>query len=392
MEGRPPRRWLLAVGGIAAAGVVFAFALSAHLRSACIEQDTPYLPLCADRPDDPAALRQDLRERIARNPGDSTAWTRLLVNETPQGSEAVLPGATLAAPHNHNVARWRAAQALREGRYAEGVDLMVQILRHRSSSEAAGVLAQLAANPQGLALLRPHIATAKEWLPQVISAGQALKQPPGDLLPLVAAAVDAGALPDASRAQYMRTLKGTGYWLDAYGLWVAQHKGRVPFLYNGGFDQPFEADGFDWEYTSAPRSRAGILFEQEAVARRGLVLNVDFTGRGFAPPILRQYVFLPPGPYRIRGEYMATKLRSETGLAWTVQCTAGRKVVAGKSAGLRDTGGVWKPVDFEFTVPGDCGAVASLQLDPAAAYEATTGLKGHMAFDAFSLTRSTDSQ
>jgi hypothetical protein len=186
----------------------------------------------------------------------------------------------------------------------------------------------------------------------------------------------------------MRSLKASGQWLDAYGLWIAHHKGEaVPLLYNGGFDQPIESDGFDWEFTNAPRSRAGVLIEQEAVARRGLVLDLDFTGRGFASPIVRQYLFLAPGTYRMRGEYMAPKLRSEEGLAWSVQCTAGRKAVLGRSQGLRETGGVWKPFEFEFTVPPDCGAVASLQLDPAAAFEATTGLKGTVSFDAFSLAR-----
>lgn len=388
MAGRTAaQRWTIAVAGVAAAVLVFSFALRAHLRSACLEQDTPYLPLCAPPPGDPQVLREELRERIARNPGDSTAWTRLLVGETSEGSAAVLPGATLAAPNNHNVSRWRAAQALQQGRIPEGVALMVQIVSHRASAETARVLAQIAAGPQGLELMRPHLATAKEWLPQVLGASAGLKQPPGELLALVAAVQAQGNLEESTRQLYMRRLKGAGQWLDAYGLWVSQHKDLVPLLFNGGFDQPFQADGFDWEFTPMPRSRAGFLLDQEAVARRGLVLDIDFTGRSFAAPVVRQYLFLPPGTYRLRGEYMASKLRSEGGLAWGVQCTAGRRTMVGRSPSLRDTGGVWKPFEFDFAVPEDCGAVASLQLDPAAAFEATAGVKGHVAFDALSLTR-----
>jgi hypothetical protein len=383
-----PIRWVAALGAAAVALLVFSSALHAHLRSACVELDTPYLPLCADPPAEPEALRQQLKQRIARNPGDSGAWTKLLVTETPQGAEGVLPGAVLAAPNNHNVARWRAAQAFTKGRVEEGVGLLVQILNHRGSAESARVLAQVAASAKGMELLRPHLATAAGWLPQVIQGSAALKQPPADLLPLVAAALEQGALPEPARQQYMRSLKSSGQWLDAYGLWVSQHKDVVPLLYNGGFDEAFESDGFDWEYTSAPRSRAGFLLEQEAVARRGLVLDVEFTGRAFAAPILRQFVFLGPGTYRVRGDYMAAKLRSEEGLGWSVQCTAGSKRVLARSPALRDTGGVWKPLEFEFTVPPDCGPVASLQLDPVAAYEAATGLKGHAAFDNFSLVRS----
>jgi hypothetical protein len=388
----PLRRWTLALAGAAVAVLLVAVSLRVHLRSACIELDTPYLPLCAAPPTDPAELRTQLRQRIARNPGDATAWTRLLVAEPAEHSGGVLRGAAVVAPYNHNVARWRAAAALESGRLPEGVSLLVEILRHRSSADSAKALAQLATSSDGLQLLRPHLREAREWLPQVLAASYAMKVSPVEVLPLVAQAVEQGGLPGNVVRSYMRTLKAGGYWLDAYGLWLAQHKELVPLLYNGGFDQALEADGFDWEFAAVPRSRAGALFEQQAVARRGLVLGIEFTGRSFAAPLVRQYVFAGPGAYRLRGEYMASKLRTEEGLAWTVQCTAGRKTVAGRTQPLKDTGGVWKPLTLEFVVPPDCGVVASVQLEPAAQYEAAAGMRGHVAFDAFSLTRAIVSQ
>lgn len=381
------RRWL-AIAGTGAALLLFVLALRTHLGRACVEMDTPYLPLCPPIPADRDTLRQDLRERLARNPGDSPAWVWLLVSEGLAKGDAVLPGAVLVAPNNHIVARWRAAQALREGRVEEGVALLVQILRHQDSPDSARALAQIAATPEGLALLRPHLPTASEWLPAVLlQATVPRKRPPGDMLALVAAALDQGTLSEGARQRYMRSLKEAGQWLDAYGLWVAQHKDTVPLLYNAAFDQPFEPDGFDWEFANPPRSRAGALVEQVSAARRGLVLGVEFTGRSFRPPIVRQYLFTSPGSYRLRGEFMASKLRTEEGLAWTVQCTAGAKPVVGRSPALRDSGGVWRTLEFEFAVPADCGAVTLLQLGPAATYEATAGIKGYLAFDAFSLAR-----
>src|SRR5262249_31976974 len=83
-----------------------------------------------------------------------------------------------------------------------------------------------------------------------------------------------------------------------------------------------------------------------------------FTGRSFTAPIVRQYLFLPPGGYHLQGEFMAPKLRAEEGLAWSVQCTAGRKAVLGRSTALRETGGVWKQLEFDFTVPPDSGSGA----------------------------------
>jgi hypothetical protein len=374
------------VASVAAAGLLWA-SVSAHGERACTLLDTPYLPLCEEPSDDLGAIRHELRERVRENPGDSTAWAALLASGEPSHPEGVLRGAAMVAPNNGTVLQWRAAKALEAGKIPEAVALLVQMVETRGSPEAVRILAQVTVAENGIELLRPHLQASSRWLPSVLATLPSLKIPPGQALPLVAEAMGRGALPDAARQAYMRSLKASGQWLDAYGLWLAHQKQVVPLLYNSGFDQAFEQDGFDWEFSPVPRSKAGFILEQQAVARRGLVLLVDFTGRSFAVPIVRQYVFAQPGTYRLRGEYMGAKLRTEGGLAWNVRCTSGGKALAGKSAALQDTGGVWKAVDVEFTVPADCGAVASLQLEPAAAFEATTGMRGTVAFDNFSLTR-----
>lgn len=82
---------------------------------------------------------------------------------------------------------------------------------------------------------------------------------------------------------------------------------------------------------------------------------------------------------------MTSRLRSEQGLAWFVRCIRGG--VAGRSAPMPDTGGAWLRFEFDIAVPPECGPVASLQLEPAADYEAAAGIKGHAYFDAFTLVR-----
>src|SRR5690606_35955160 len=131
-----------------------------------------------------------------------------------------------------------AAKALEQGQNAEGVAVLVQMVATRGSADAARLLGQLAATPEGLALLRPHLGEADRWLPLVLSHLSGQKMPPGLALPLVAAALESGTLTDGTRRAYMRALKAGGQWLDAYGLWLAHHKEPVPLLYNGSFDQP----------------------------------------------------------------------------------------------------------------------------------------------------------
>lgn len=383
--GRPPVAVAAVLAGIVA--VLYFVAASAHLEAACVERDTPYIPLCADPLPRGEGLAGELKERLARNPGSSTAWASLLASDGVADPYAVLPGAVFTAPNNHTVSRWRAADALEHGRTAEAIGRVVEILRYRRSPDAATLLARFAAGPDGLELLRPYLPTSHEWLPQVLDASERLKQDPGDLLPLVAASIREAPLPARYVRRYMRVLKNAGQWLDAYGLWVALHKEMVPLLYNSGFDQALQPEGFDWELNNAPRTKSGALIEQDAVARRGQVLDLEFTGKPFGSPLVRQFVFAPPGTYRLQGEFTASRVRSEKGLAWTVRCVAGGRGEIGRSEPLLETGGLWKQLAFEFTVPEDCGPVVSLQLEPEAAYEARVGMRGHVAFDAFSLAR-----
>lgn len=379
-----PSRLLPGTVAVAMVAAVYYVVASAHMQASCVQKDTPYIPLCEPGPQGVERVAE-LKARLARNPGDSTAWTALLVSEGIPDPYAVLPGAVLAAPNNHTVARWRAAEALEHGRTQEGIAQIVSILRFRQSPDTARLLAEFAAGPNGLESLRPHLSTAHEWLPKVLDASQAMKQDPGDLLPVVAAAIREAPIPARYVRRYLRVLKNAGQWLDAYGLWVALHKETVPLLYNSGFDQPFQPEGFDWELNNAPRTKSGVLIEQDSVARRGMVLDLEFTGKPFGSPLVRQFVFTPPGTYRLRGEFMMSRLRSDDGLAWSVRCIAAPQAVIGRSEPLLETGGVWRPLEFEFTVPEDCGPVVSLQLEPAAAFEARTGVRGHVAFDAFSL-------
>jgi hypothetical protein len=380
-------RWLPAVAATVAACALLWASVSAHLQQACVVRDTPYLPLCDDRPASPLETQQKLQARITRNPGDSWTWVRLLVSQESARNAPVLEGATALAPHHSNVLRRRAAAALQGGRLDEGVALLVQMLQHRNNAEAAQVMARLAATPEGSALLRPHLPEARHWLPAVLSAMRTLKIPSAQALPLVAQAMQQGTLAEDARRAYMRSLKAEGAWVDAYGLWLARHAEVVPLLYNGGFDAPFEPDGFDWEYTPGLRSRAGVLVDQHPLARRGMVLELEFTGRSFSRPIVRQYVFAPPGSYRLRGEYTASKLRSEGGLVWHVVCASTGTKLPARTQAMQDTGGLWKPVALEFAIPPDCGPVASVQLEPVAAFEGTAGFKGRVELDGFGLAR-----
>jgi len=113
---------------------------------------------------------------------------------------------------------------------------------------------------------------------------------------------------------------------------------------------------------------------------------VDFGGKAFRAPILRQHLMLPPGSYRFTGAWQSNDLRSEQGLAWVLRCERDQREI-GRVGGLKTTGRDWQPMALDFTVPEDCGLGLSLALQTQAPFEAQTGLRGEVVFDGFTLVQ-----
>ena len=182
----------------------------------------------------------------------------------------------------------------------------------------------------------------------------------------------------------MRSLKAGGQWLEAQALWVALVGGAVPLLYNGDFEQGFIADGFDWELRDEPAPRRPARWSSSPqLGERGRVLQVEFTGRPVAQPLVRQVLVLPAGSYVFAGDYMAG--RCAPSRAWCGPSTAwpaGASWRARRRCWTRRASGTAH--ERGAGVPPDCSAVV-LQLQTQLDSEALAGLRGQMSFDAFRL-------
>lgn len=375
---------VLTAGFVAGAVALGWLSIATNVERGCSAQDTPYLDLCGGQRSANAPEAAALRARIQRNPGDASAYVQLATADRSPERARLIQAAARLAPNHPDILIAQAGMALDRQDWAGAVKPLVQLAEYRDAPQATGVLGQLIAGGQGH-LLAPYLTPGSHWfartLPQMSQVPSSLPQ----ALPLVAQALKLRLLDADAVRTYLRGLKATGAWVDAYSLWVSLHGKPLSTLYNGGFEDAFQTDGFDWEIANpGPPSRAGAVVGRRAAEERGTVLDIRFTGRAIAVPLVRQHLFLGPGQYRLRGEYMASQLRMEHGLAWTVRCTTGA-AQAGRSDPLTDTGSAWQPFMFKFSIQPGCGAVTSLQLETYAPVEAALGARGRAAFDALAL-------
>lgn len=384
-----PLRWGAAALCAALALGLGALSLQRNLQRACELHEWPDFSFCPQPDEAVAAQVRDLRARIAANPGDTAPWLALaLLSSQPGGvaplqEEAVLAMAGRMAPQDALLLRVQAARALQREQWPQAVATLVRLVQEQGDAEAARALAALVAHPPAQAALQGALKPGTTWLEPVLAQLGAAKVPVVQAMPLVAQALPLKLVSPQAGQALMRALKANGQWLEAQALWVYLLGGAAPMLFNGGFETGFIADGFDWERRDEGPSKAGALIEQPPLGERGRVLQLEFTGRPFAQPLVRQVLVLPPGSYAFTGDYRARQMRTEQGLVWTFNCAAGGRELA-RTPALLDTQGQWRKMETNVSVPAECGAVM-LQLQAQLGSEALSGLRGQMSFDAFRL-------
>ena len=139
-------------------------------------------------------------------------------------------------------------------------------------------------------------------------------------------------------------------------------------LFNGGFELTPSGLPFDWVFKKG--RGVNIKFPQRPDQKGGRALLIEFgPGRVDFAGGISELVLLPPGTYRLQGEYKAD-LTSERGLQWSVTC-AGATSPVGVSPTMNGSDPSWRTIDFSFTIPADgCPAqYVALALDARSASE-----------------------
>jgi hypothetical protein len=368
-----------------------------NITMSCWKYEWPELAVCKDiMGQTMEEMVPRLKQRLAKNPGDSTALVNLAILAHPPNpipgldGPALLAAAAKAAPQDYAVLELLADQALQKQQWPQALNPLIRLsLWHNdpdSTQTLADLIDQSENKPQLATALMAATQTDGRWLDRVLRAMPKEELDVSIAMPLIEVLMASRRLTPSLGQFVIRALKHEESWSQAHAVWRYFWQSELPLVFNGDFERPFVRDGFDWEIHGVNDHRSGARIDRVGRKDHGQVLKVAFTGKAFRPPILRQDLVLAPGRYWLRGDMQSSDFRSAQGLAWVVSCAHdGREL--GRSPALKVTGRVWSTWQVEITMPEDCSDLgAHLTLQTFAPYEAQTGLRGQVLLDNITMT------
>lgn len=168
----------------------------------------------------------------------------------------------------------------------------------------------------------------------------------------------------AERRAYLDHLIGAGLYTDAYFVWLnGLQPGQIAALgnvYDGGFEQALDDEGFGWR----PQAVDGLLLSAEPTYGNtgSNALHVAFQQRLTSRELLRQFLMLDAGEYRLKGKFRLDNLTAGKGVRWDVSCSDrdGNALLVSTEHFIGTDG--WNKFEAEFNVPAEQCEVQSLRL------------------------------
>lgn len=186
------------------------------------------------------------------------------------------------------------------------------------------------------------------------------------------------------RRAYIDHLLDIGYYTDAYFVWLnglqAGQLAALGNVYDGGFEQALDDVGFGWR----PNLSKGFMLAAEpSYGHSGKkALHVAFQQRLASRDLIRQFLMLDAGKYRLVGKSRLEGLEVGKGLRWDITCADrdGRTLLVSTQHFVGSDS--WNKFEAEFVVPSEKCEVQALrlQLNAGSNYE-DTPFSGSAWFD-----------
>ncbi|MES2785441.1 MAG: hypothetical protein V4684_08255 [Pseudomonadota bacterium] len=356
---------------LAGAAVALALAVvQVNLLTGCRDPELQVLLVCSAD----ANTTESMLRRLADEPGNAALARQVALSSGPAASNrAQLEAAGRLAPQEPNLLLARARAAALAGELEPAVNHLVRLAQHTNNEQALASLAKLVSVGGGEVLV-PHISADSRWL--VNALDRAVNDPGrlSNLSSLVVTGYQKGVISPEQLESLLRRMVQNKQATDAYAIWAALNPQGLPLLSNSNFREPINQGVFNW---ASPTTRSGATLKVVPDGGRG-ILEVRLSGRTFEPTLLRQMIMVPPGQYKVAGEWKSGQLRLEQGLEWAIRCEQLKPKAQGKA--LVTTEGRWQPFAFTIEVPEQCGPIATLELRTVAEFESKTGTSGVASF------------
>ncbi len=210
--------------------------------------------------------RASLGDIIDDNPAEIAALVMLAKDREAAGDIA---GASKAyrvaidlAPLNREVLALASAHFLRQDDVA-GLALLGRLMTSYPDSrqQAFAALAGLLALNRYQVAIGAMAASDPPWLAPFVADACQRGTDPAILAPLVLKVSASDAAAPAAAACVVDKLRAAGQWELAYHLWLnlipRTHRGKLGFVFNGGFELPPGPAGFDWRLQQGRERHTG---------------------------------------------------------------------------------------------------------------------------------------
>lgn len=286
-------------------------------------------------------------------------------------------------------AYWLLEKALADGDIDASLTYADILLRTRATSMPYVVpkLAGLAESAEHRSRLAGLLATRPPWrgvfFARLMGAVKDARTPLFQFLELK----KTSAPPTSEElATYLNFLAGRKFHDLAYYTWLQFQPqdalAQIRPVKNGGFEVPPDGGPFDWTIASKPGVRARIVAHPSKPAQN--ILSIEFRASRAVEPSTRQTLLLPPGAYRLSGQF-ASSLLGPRGLIWRVRCLSGATLVATEV--LRGSAPGWAPFSASFSVPASDCRVQTLALALDEQQGSERFLSGTIRFDDLAIER-----
>jgi hypothetical protein len=342
--------------------------------------------------------RASLGDVIDDNPAEIAALVMLAKDREAAGDIA---GASKAyrvaidlAPLDREVLALASSHFLRQDDMV-GLPLLGRLMTSypESRKQAFAALAGLLALNRYQVAVGAMAASDPPWLAPFVADACRRGTDPALLAPLVLKVSSSGTAAHAAAACVVDKLRAAGKWEQAYHLWLnllpRTLRGKLGFVFNGGFELPPGPAGFDWILQQGRERATG----HEAAIARAMgaegqrALRVAYNGNRQSGLPIRQYLVLQPGRYELTGMVRLEAVKAARGINWTVRCMEGdkpRRIVA-RSERFQGSS-PWQRFAMDVEIDGSCSG-HGLQLEPVGEDGALAFVGGTAWFDDIFLQR-----